>query len=273
MSDQLRVDRDDRDVVTLTIDRPEVRNAFGPEVMQAVRDAVGDLRDDESVRALVLTGAGDVFSAGADLTWMSAMAEGGYDDQVADSHQLDDLFHAIDTFPAPVVARVNGHALAGAMGLVACADIAVAVRGAKLGFTEAKLGLAPAVISTYVQPKIGVTHARRYFLTGEIFDADRAFHMGLVHEVCDRDELDDVMAQVLDAVLAAGPRAQRAIKALVPKVRATTTPADAVRLTVPTIARLRMSEEGQAGMHAFLDRQPVPWNDDRGSRRDDDREG
>lgn len=259
MSDQLRVERDDRDVVTLTIDRPEVRNAFGPEVMQAVRDAVTDLRDDDTLRALVITGAGDAFSAGADLTWMSAMAEGGHDDQVADSHQLDDLFHAVDTFPAPVVARVNGHALGGAMGLVACADIAVAVRGAKLGFTEAKLGLAPAVISTYVQPKIGVSNARRYFLTGEVFDADRALLMGLVHEVCDRDELDDVTGRVLDAVLAAGPRAQRAIKELIPKVEATTTPADAVRITVPTIARLRMSDEGQAGMRAFLAKEPVPW--------------
>lgn len=263
MSDQLRVERDDRDVVTLTIDRPEVRNAFGPDVMQAVREAVTGLRDDDSLRALVLTGAGDVFSAGADLTWMSAMAEGGYDDQVADSHQLDDLFHALDTFPAPVVARVNGHALAGAMGLVACADIAVAVRGAKLGFTEARLGLAPAVISTYVQPKIGVSNARRYFLTGEVFDADRALLMGLVHEVCDRDDLDDVMADVLDQVLAGGPNAQRQIKELIPNVAATTTPADAVRLTVPTIARLRMSDEGQAGMRAFLAKEPVPWAPDR----------
>lgn len=263
MSDQLRVTRDDRGVVTLTVDRPEVRNAFGPEVMTAIRDAVGDLREDATVRALVLTGAGEVFSAGADLTWMSAMAAGGYDEQVADSHQLDDLFHAVDTFPAPVVARVNGHALAGAMGLVACADIAVAVRGAKLGFTEAKLGLAPAVISTYVQPKIGVTQARRYFLTGEVFDADRALAMGLVHEVCDREDLDDTMTRVLDAVLAGGPAAQRVIKSLIARLDATTTRDEAVRLTVPTIARLRMSDEGQAGMRAFLDRQPVPWLTDR----------
>ena len=263
MSDHLRVERDDRDVVTLTIDRPEVRNAFGPDVMAAIRAAVVELRDDPSVRALVLTGAGDVFSAGADLNWMSAMAEGGYDDQVADSHQLDDLFHAVNCFPAPVVARVNGHALAGAMGLVACADIAVAVRGAKLGFTEARLGLAPAVISTYVQPKIGVSQARRYFLTGEVFDADRALAIGLVHEVCDAEELDATMARVMDAVLGGGPAAQRAIKSLIPDVAATTTPADAVRLTVPTIARLRMSDEGQAGMRAFLDRQPAPWLPDR----------
>jgi methylglutaconyl-CoA hydratase len=262
MSDQLRIERDDRGVVTLTLDRPEVRNAFGPEVMEAVRSTVCELRDDHTVRAVVLTGAGDVFSAGADLNWMSAMAEGGHDDQVADSQKLDDVFHAVDSFPAPVIARVNGHALAGAMGLVACADIAVAVRGAKLGFTEAKLGLAPAVISTYVQPKIGVSNARRYFLTGELFDADRAFHMGLVHEVCEPDELDATMARILDAVLAGGPQAQRAIKELIPNVAATTTPADARRLTVPTIARLRMSEEGQAGMRAFLDRQPVPWAPD-----------
>ncbi len=259
MADELRVDRDDRGVVTLTIDRPEVRNAFGPGVMSAIRTTLTDLRDDEDVRALVVTGAGDVFSAGADLNWMRAMAEGGHDDQVADSHQLDDLFHALDTFPAPVVARVNGHALAGAMGLVACADVAVAVRGAKLGFTEAKLGLAPAVISTYVQPKIGVSNARRYFLTGEVFDADRAFHIGLVHEVCDREDLDTTMADVLDRVLAGGPAAQRAIKQLIPRVHAAPTVEDAVALTVPTIARLRTSAEGQAGMQAFLDRRPVPW--------------
>lgn len=259
MPDELRVDRDDRGVVTLTIDRPEVRNAFGPGVMEAIRTALTDLRDDSGLRALVVTGAGDVFSAGADLNWMRAMAEGGHEDQVADSHQLDDLFHALDTFPAPVVARVNGHALAGAMGLVACADIAVAVRGAKLGFTEAKLGLAPAVISTYVQPKIGVSHARRYFLTGEIFDADRAFHIGLVHEVCDREDLDATMDDVLDRVLAGGPAAQREIKQLIPRVAEAATVDDAVALTVPTIARLRTSDEGQAGMQAFLDRRPVPW--------------
>ena len=259
MSDELRVDRDARGVVTLTIDRPEVRNAFGPGVMTAIRDAVADLRDDEAVRGLVLTGAGDVFSAGADLNWMRSMASGGYDDQVRDSHQLNELFHAIDTFPAPVVARVNGHALAGAMGLVACADIAVAVRGAKLGFTEAKLGLAPAVISTYVQPKIGVSNARRYFVTGEVFDADRALLMGLVHEVCDRDDLDGTMAAVLDAVLAGGPSAQRDIKQLIPQVERAATVEDAVALTVPMIARRRMSDEGQAGMQAFLDRRPVPW--------------
>lgn len=263
MTEELRVDRDARGVVTLTIDRPDVRNAFGPGVMTAIRDALTALRDDDEVRALVVTGAGDVFSAGADLSWMRAMAAGGPDDQVADSQQLDALFRALDTFPAPVVARVNGHALAGAMGLVACADIAVAVRGAKLGFTEAKLGLAPAVISTYVQPKIGVSNARRYFLTGEVFDADRAFHMGLVHEVCDPEDLEATMATVLDAVLAGGPRAQRAIKDLVPRVAAATSADEAATLTVPTIARLRTSPEGQAGMRAFLDRQPTPWTSDR----------
>lgn len=266
MADELRVDRDTRGVVTLTIDRPKVRNAFGPGVMEAIRTALVGLRDDASVRVLVVTGAGDVFSAGADLHWMRAMAEGGHDDQVADSHQLDALFHALDTFPAPVVARVNGHALAGAMGLVACADVAVAVRGAKLGFTEAKLGLAPAVISTYVQPKIGVSNARRYFLTGEIFDAERAFHIGLVHEVCDRADLDATMDDVLERVLAGGPAAQREIKQLIPRVAGAATVADAVAVTVPTIARLRTSPEGQAGMQAFLERRPVPWvaTDDEG---------
>jgi methylglutaconyl-CoA hydratase len=259
VSDPLRTTRDTRGVVTLTMDRPDVRNAFGPELMAALAHAFAGLADDQTVRAVVLTGQGPAFSAGADLNWMRSMVDFSYEDQVADSRQLDALFAAVDAFPAPVVARVNGHALGGATGLIACADIAVAVRGAKLGFTEARLGLAPAVISTYVLPKIGLTNARRYFLTGEIFDADAAKAMGLVHEVCEPEQLDAMTDEIVQCVLAAGPQAQRAIKQLIPEVASAATREDSAAATVPVIARLRVSDEGQAGMQAFFDRRPAPW--------------
>jgi methylglutaconyl-CoA hydratase len=254
----LKVTEDDRGVVTLTLDRPEVRNAFGPELMDALRAALDALAPRDDVRVVILTGAGTVFSAGADLTWMRSMVEYSYDEQIADSRQLDALFHAVNHFPAPVVARVNGHALAGATGLVACSDVVVAVRDAKFGFTEARLGLAPAVISTYVQPKLGIAAARRYFLTGELFDAEQAHALGLVHEVCDPDDLDDRVAAVVDALLAAAPGAQRAIKELIPRVAAATED-EARELTVPVISRLRVSEEGQEGMRSFFEKRAPSW--------------
>lgn len=258
-TDILLRQRDERGVVTVTLNRPDVRNAFGAELMGAIAGTFDELAVDDTVRCVVLTGAGAAFSAGADLTWMRAMAGYSYDENVADSRRLDALFRAITRFPAPVVARVNGHALGGAMGLIACADIAVAVRGAKLGFTEARLGLAPAVVSTYVQPKIGVSNARRYFLTGEIFDADRAYDLGLVHEVCDPDDLDEVTDRIVGLVLTAGPVAQREIKALIPEVAAAATLDASADLTVDVISRLRVSDEGQAGIRAFFDKRPAPW--------------
>lgn len=260
MGHELQIERDDRGVVTLTMDRPEVRNAFGPDLMRSLREAFEHLHGDDDVRVVVLTGAGSAFSAGADLGWMRSMAEQPYDQQIADSQQLDTLFRTVDRFPAPVVARVNGHALAGATGLIACADIAVAVRGAKMGFTEARLGLAPAVISAYVIPRIGVGAARRYFLTGEVFDADRAYDLGLVHEVCDPGDLDLVTERLVTALLGGGPTAQREIKAMIRAVAGADDHDAAADITVPLIARLRVSDEGQEGMQAFFDKRDPAWS-------------
>ena len=259
MSDLVRQHRDDRGVVTLTLAKPEIRNAFNPDFMRAIRAAFDGLRDDADLRVVVLTGEGTAFSAGADLNWMRSMKDYSYDDNVADSRELDALFRTIDGFPRPVVARVNGAALGGAMGLIACADIAVASRDAVFGFSETKLGIAPAVISTYVQPKIGVSNARRYFLTGERFDADRAFHLGLVHEVCDADDLDATTERVLREVLTAGPGAQVAVKELIPRVESAGSQDEAAEHTIAVIARLRVAEEGQEGMQAFFDKRPAAW--------------
>jgi methylglutaconyl-CoA hydratase len=259
VNDALRQDRDERGVVTLTLDRPEVRNAFDAGLMQAITDAVMALAEDDTVRALVITGAGDAFSAGADLTWMSAMVDYSFDENVADSRRFEGMLRAVHDFPAPTIARVNGHALGGAAGLLGCVDIAVAVRGAWFGFTEARLGIVPAMISAYVQPRIGVGNARRYFLTGERFDTDRAFHLGLVHEVCEREDLDDTLELVLAEVLAAGPRAQREIKRLIAAIDAAPDLDATEQLRVELISRVRVGDEGQEGMRAFFDKRPASW--------------
>jgi methylglutaconyl-CoA hydratase len=260
VSDDLRQQRDRRGVVTLTLDRPEVRNAFDADLMRAITDAVTALAGDETVRALVLTGAGKAFSAGADLNWMSAMVDYSFDENVADSRRFERMLRAVHDFPAPTLARVNGHALGGAAGLLGCVDIAVAVRGAWFGFTEARLGLVPAMISAYVQPRIGVGNARRYFLTGERFDADRAFHLGLVHEVCDPEQLDATVERVLTEVLAAGPQAQREVKRLIAAIDAAEDLDASERLRVELISRVRVGDEGQEGMRAFFDKRPPGWH-------------
>jgi methylglutaconyl-CoA hydratase len=258
VTDALLIDRDDRGVVTLTLNRPDVRNAFNAQMMQAIGEVVDDLADDGGVRALVLTGAGTVFSAGADLNWMSAMRDYSFEENVADSRGFEAMLRAVDDFPAPTLARVNGHALGGAAGLLGCVDIAVAVRGSLFGFTEVRLGIAPAMISAYVQPRIGTSNARRYFLTGERFDADRAREIGLVSEVCAADDLDATFGQVVDAVLAAGPTAQRETKQLIRQIDRLDR--DASReLRLELIARLRVADEGQEGMRAFFDKRPPDW--------------
>ena len=258
MSDALLIDRDDRGVVTLTLHRPEVRNAFDAGLMQAIARTVDELATDPDVRVLVLTGAGTVFSAGADLNWMSAMKDYGFEENVADSRGFEAMLRAVDEFPAPTVARVNGHALGGAAGLLGCVDLAVAVRGSLFGFTEVRLGIAPAMISAYVQPRIGTSNARRYFLTGERFDADRAFHLGLVSEVCEADALDATVNGLVTELLAAGPIAQRETKQLIRRVDRLDR--DGSRdLRLELIARLRVSPEGQEGMQAFFDRRPAAW--------------
>jgi methylglutaconyl-CoA hydratase len=259
VSEKLRQDRDERGVVTLTLDRPEVRNAFDADLMRAITEAATTLAEDDTVRALVLTGAGDAFSAGADLSWMSAMVDYTFEENVADSRRFERMLRAVHDFPAPTIARVNGHALGGAAGLLGCVDLAVAVRGAWFGFTEARLGIVPAMISAYVQPRIGVGNARRYFLTGERFDTDRAFHLGLVHEVCERDDLDATLDRVLDEVLAAGPVAQREVKRLIAAIDATPDLDANEQLRVELISRMRVADEGQEGMRAFFDKRPPAW--------------
>lgn len=253
----LRVERDDRGVVTLVMDRPEVRNAFDGELVAALTAAAEDVAEDPTVRVVVLTGAGGTFSAGADLRWMRTMAGWSPDENLADARRLDALLRALWDLPRPLVGRVEGHALGGGCGLVAACDIVVAADDAGFGFTEVGLGLAPAVISPYVVRTVGRSFARAAFVTGERFGAARAYEVGLVHRVVPAAEVDAAVDDVVAHCLAAGPRAVAAAKTLVEDALQ---PLDEATAATPgVIAALRAGAEGQEGMRAFLERRPPAW--------------
>ena len=248
----LRVTRDGP-VLRVTLARPEKRNAFDAVLIAELAEAFADVGD---ARAVVLAGDGPSFSAGADLEWMRASVELTGEENLADALRVRRMLLSIDTCPAPVLARVHGHALGGAGGLIACADVAVAAEDAVFGFSEVKLGIIPAVISPFVLGKIGPTAARRYFLTGERFDAETALRIGLVHEVA--DDLDVAVERVVGELLSAGPLAVRWAKRL---IRDRPSGPETARW----IADRRASDEGQAGLRAFLDKTPPPWVPDDGS--------
>jgi methylglutaconyl-CoA hydratase len=254
----LRIDRDDRGVATVTMDRPEVRNAFDDTLIAELRAAAQILGADDSVRVVVLTGAGDIFSAGADLNWMRSMKEWTFDENVEDSTRMNAMFNTLYDLPKPLIGRINGHALGGGTGLTAVCDIAISVDTALFGFTEVVLGLAPAVISPYVVRKVGRSFARAVFVTGERFDASRAQAAGLVHQVVsDTTELDAAVEAAVGRCLKAGPTAVAAAKQL-PDL-ALQPIDDAAIQTVRIIAGLRVGDEGQEGMSAFFDKRRPGW--------------
>ena len=234
-------------VLRITLARPDSRNAFDAELIAELREAFSDVGD---ARAVVLAGEGESFCAGADVEWMRSSAELSYEENVQDARRLRLLLETIDGCPAPVIARVHGHALGGGAGLVACADIVVAAAGTEFAFSEVKLGIVPSVISPFALAKIGPSAARRYFVTGERFDAETAFRIGLVHEVA--DDPDPAVEMLVDELLTAGPEAARHAKRLVldrPDGLA----------TERRIAERRTSEEGQEGLRAFLDKRKPSW--------------
>ena len=243
----------DRAVARVTLDRPDVRNAFNAEVIRELRDAFIGLSNDDAVRAVVLAGAGKIFSGGADLNWMRSAMDLRYEANVADAEAMSDMFRAIDRCAKPVIGRIHGAALGGGAGLTAVCDIAIAAEGTIFGFTEVKLGILPAVISPFVLAKIGVSHARALFLTGERFDAARARAISLVHEVVPLDQLDVAIERVLGEIRSAGPNAVAAAKALIPRVAAASY--DETReITSSAIAKQRTTDEAQTMMRAFLER-------------------
>ena len=246
----LRIDRDGG-VLRITLARPETRNAFDAALIAELAEAFVDVG---KARAVLLAGDGPSFCAGADVEWMRSSVDLDYERNVADANALRGMLEAIDRCPAPVVARIQGHALGGGAGLVACSDIAVAQTNAAFAFSEVKLGIIPAVISPFALAKIGPSAARRYFLTGEPFDAATALRIGLVHEVA--DELDPVVEQILGELATAGPKAARHAKRLV--LERPDGPDTARR-----IAERRTSDEGQEGLRAFLERRRPSWSQKR----------
>lgn len=244
-------------VATVHLARPAVHNAFDEALIADLTAAFTALGADEGVRAIVLRGDGRSFSAGADLDWMRRAGENAFDQNVADAGRLADMLTAIRDCPRPVVARVHGAAMGGGVGLVAACDLAVAAAGTRFALSEARLGLVPAVIAPFVLPRIGVAAARELFLTGEAFGAERALAIGLVARVVAEDALDDAVAERVGALLAAAPGAQAAVKRLIRGVALD--PAGARAFTTRLIAEVRASEEGRAGMAAFLERRPPPW--------------
>jgi methylglutaconyl-CoA hydratase len=243
----VKIERDGA-VLRVTLARPERRNAFDAALIAELTEAFSDVGD---ARAVVLAGEGPSFCAGADVEWQRASIDLSYDDNVEDAMRLYRMCEAIDSCPAPVITRVQGYALGGGSGLVACSDVVVAARDAVFGFTEVRLGIIPAVISPFVIPRIGPGAARRYFLTGERFGADEALRIGLVHEVA--DEPDAVVERIVADVLAGGPDAARAAKRLVRE-----------RPAGPETARIaaarRSSDEGQDGLRAFLEKRRPGWS-------------
>jgi methylglutaconyl-CoA hydratase len=252
--------RDERQgsIVTLTLDRPDVGNALDDALVARLGEALQSAAMDPAVRAVVVTGAGRVFSAGADLRWMQRMRDAGPEANLEDARRTQRLFAAVATLPKPVVARVNGPARGGGVGLLAAADVVVAVAEAHFAFTEVRLGIVPAMIAPFVITRIGPARARRLFCTGETFGASDALAWGLVDRVATPTELDAAVAGVAGDLARGGPQALAAAKELVRDVGAAE-PAAVGELTASLIARLRASDEGQEGMAAFLEKRLARW--------------
>ena len=243
----LRRERDG-DVLRITLARPDRRNAFDAALIAELTEAFADVGD---ARTVVLAGEGQSFCAGADVEWQRSAIDLTFEENVEDALRLYRMCETIDRCPAPVIARVHGYALGGGSGLVACSDIAIAAPDAVFGFSEVKLGIIPAVISPFVLPRIGA-HARRYFLTGERFDAQTALRIGLVEEVA--DDLDAAVERVVGELLTSGPNATHEAKRLIRE-------RPNGEETAQIAAQLRAGAEGQEGLRAFLDGRPARLRD------------
>jgi len=245
-------------VATVTLNRPEVHNAFNALVIAELTLAFEQLAARDDIHVIVLAGNGPSFCAGADVNWMRDSLDYSTEDNIADALRMSDMFATIRDTQQAVVGRVHGAALGGGMGLVAVCDIAISAADARFGFTEARLGIVPAVISRFVVPKIGESWARALFLTAERFDAARAERIGIIHNVAAPEMLDDAVASVLSSLQACGPQAIRTVKTLVAGL-AELSQAEQRQFTAQTIAQTRTGDEGQEGLRAFLEKREPSW--------------
>jgi methylglutaconyl-CoA hydratase len=260
MTDSLLI-TDRNGIREISLNRPSTHNAFDDHVIAELTAAIEATDSDASIWGLILTGEGSTFSAGADANWMRAMASATEAENFEDSLRLARLMRTLNFLPKPTIAKVNGSAYGGGIGLIACCDIAIGVDGAKFSLSEAKLGLVPAVISPYVVAAIGPRQARKLFVSAEVFDADEALRIDLLHQVVSRSNLDDAVARSLHFLSKCGASAQAEAKALALRVAGITRESmeNLDHENAALIARLRVSDEGQEGLTAFLAKRPPRW--------------
>lgn len=255
----LLIEVDARGVAKVTLNRPEIHNAFDDVLIAALSDAFARLAQDPSLRVLVLTGAGANFSAGADLNWMRRMAGYSHEENLADAMGLAQMLRRLNEFPKPTIARVNGSCFAGSTGLIACCDIVIATTEGKFAVNEVRLGLIPATISPYLLAAVGPRQARRLFLVAERFSADEACRIGLVHEVVPADQLDTAVERCTGMLLQGATGAQTKAKQLIAAVSGRQIDEELMELTATGIADARASAEGREGVAAFLEKRRPQW--------------
>ena len=244
----------------VTLNRPERHNAFDDVVIGELTEALRSMEAEDGVRVVVLSASGKSYSAGADLDWMKRAASYSKDDNQRDAMALGALMRTLDHLRKPTIARVQGNAFGGGVGLIACCDIAIATTNAEFALTEVKLGVIPAVISPYVVAAIGARHARRYFLTGERFTAAEAYRIGLLHDLAHSEEdLDEKLGTIVGGLLMGGPVAQREAKELIRAVSNRPMHSEILQDTADRIARIRTSPEGKEGIGAFLEKRKASW--------------
>lgn len=246
-------------VARVTLNRPELRNAFDDALIASLTKAFLEIQGDKSLRALVLAGNGPAFCAGADLNWMKRMAGYGYEENLADARALATMLATLERMPMPTIARVHGPVFAGGTGLVAACDIAIGSPEAKFCFSEAKLGLSPATISPYVIRAIGERRARRYFLTAEVFDAEEAYRIGMLSGLVPASDLDSAIGNLLKHLLAGGPEAHAKIKDLIRAVANRPVDDALCADTAKRIAEIRASPEGREGIASYLEKRKASW--------------
>ena len=248
-----------KDVITILLNRPEVHNAFSEKLMKELTTCFKELSKDDNTKIIILTGRGKSFCAGADLNWMKSMAKYSKEENIKDSKLVFDLYETIYNCPKPVIGRINGHAFGGGVGFFAVCDIVFAVPNCKFAFSEVKLGIIPSVISTFVVRRIGLSNMKRLFITGERFDTNYAKEIGLVDYVVTEDEIDEKIQKYIELIRLSGPKAIEEVKKLVNSYEKM----DIEKYkehTVEKIAELRVSEEGQEGINAFLEKRKTKWS-------------
>ncbi len=256
----IQFDISEKGIARLTLNRPQVSNAFNAEMIAEMTDAIARCSSDSATRLLLLDSQGSHFSVGADIHWMKSMARMSYDENQRDANALANLMHALYTLKKPSIAVVNGAAFGGAVGLIACADMAFADHKATFCLSEVRLGLVPAVISPYVIQAIGARNASRYFLTAEVFDASAARQAGLITESYPAADLDSAVNKIITQILGNGPSALHEAKVLIRRVANQAIDDDLRHYTADLIARIRVSPEGQEGLNAFLEKRKPVWS-------------